>query len=122
MSQSYSEKIFSPSLHQIRFDKMEAINKEGCCSKYICGTFTGSGTEKLKARVFNGSDIRKCTWDENSVRHITVDDSNVWRSFVDVMKNLLGNNRSDDYKDRVDKYVEKLPRYCCQYKYQMHFL
>ena len=98
----YSEKkSFPSSSYQIRFDEMETINKEDYCCKYICGALIGSGIEKLKARIFNGSDIKKHTRDETFVRHITVVESNAWWSFVEVMKNLLGNKRLDDYMDRV---------------------
>jgi len=54
-------KIILPPLH-IKLGIMKqfakSLNKDGDCFKYICTKFPGSMTEKLKAGIFDGPQIR----------------------------------------------------------------
>lgn len=56
------EKIILPPLH-IKFGLMKqfvkTLDKNGDGFKYICRSFLGPNTEKLKAGVFNGPQILK---------------------------------------------------------------
>ena len=56
------KKIIFPPLH-IKLGQMKqfvkALNKDFASFKYLCDFFPGLSTEKLKARIFNGPQIRQ---------------------------------------------------------------
>ena len=73
---------------------VKAIDIEGKCFKYICGTLSNVTTEKLKATIFDGLQVRKLFTDENFTDHTTYDGSCAWQAFADVAHSCLGNNKN----------------------------
>ncbi|KAI6653940.1 hypothetical protein LOD99_3116 [Oopsacas minuta] len=43
---------------------VKALNKDGTCFNYLCSVYRGLSSEKLKAGIFDGSQIRKLIKDE----------------------------------------------------------
>jgi hypothetical protein len=103
------EKIIFPPLH-IKLGLMKqfvkALNKDGDCFKYICTAFPGLSDEKLKAGVFDGPDIRKLMKDPKFIYSMNDLEKRTWRSFVNVVKNFLGNNRAANYEELIEKMLE----------------
>ena len=55
--------------------------------------YCGLNSLKLKARIFDGPQVRKLVKDEDFVSHMTGVEAVVWYSFVDVVKGFLGNTK-----------------------------
>ena len=94
------DKIIFPPLHiKLGLTKqfVKALNK-GDCFKYICKLFPGLIAEKLKAGVFDGPAIRKLVKDADFINSMDDLEKRTWCSFVDVVKNFLGNNRAVNTK------------------------
>ena len=60
-------------------------------------------TEKLKADILDGPQVRKQLIDENFTDHMTYDESFTWRAFAYVAHNFLGKHKSRNYKVIVQK-------------------
>ena len=61
-------KFMFPPLHiklGIMKQFVKALEKDGNCFKYICMKFSGLAIEKLKAGIFDGSQIQKLMNDAN---------------------------------------------------------
>ena len=119
------EKIIFPSLHMklgLMKQFVKALDKEGCCFKYICDAFPGLSIEKLKAGVFDGPDIRKLIRDENFVSSMTVLESNAWNAFVAVVKNFLGNKKSSNYEEFVEHILTCYHAIGANMSIKVHFL
>ena len=77
---------------------VKAFNKHGDCFKYICRKFPGLSIEKLKQDIFNGPQIRQLINDSEFVNSMTELEFSAWNSFVLVVKNFLGNFKTENYK------------------------
>ena len=78
---------------------VKALNKEGECFKYICKFFPRLSSEKLKAGIFDGPQIRQLTKDRNFVLCMSEFESAAWTSFVAMIQRFLGNFKDENYKD-----------------------
>ena len=85
------EKIILPQLH-IKLGQMkqfvQALNKDSACSKYLYDFFPSLSTEKLKAGIFNGPQIRQLIASSNFTEHKNDSELAAWSSYVMVIKNL----------------------------------
>ena len=102
-------KIIFPPLHiklGLKKQFVQALNKEGDCFKYIWKLFPRLSTEKLKARVFDGPDIRKLLKDAGFINSMDDLVKRTWCSFVDVVKNFLRNNRAVNYEELIEKMLK----------------
>ena len=83
------KKIIIPPLY-IKLGLMKqfvkALPVDGCCFNNICNFFPGMSNEKLKAEVFDGTQIRKIMRDSGFVKSMTVVESAAWISFSLVVK------------------------------------
>ena len=99
-------KIIFPPLH-IKLGLMKqfvrALDKDGECFKYICRFFPGLSMEKLKAGIFSGPQIRQIIKDDNFINSMTDIEASAWKSFVLVVQNFLGNHKSANYVELVQK-------------------
>ena len=68
---------------------VKALNKDGDCFKYICTTFPGSMIGKLKAGIFDGSQIRILLNDCDFPNSMNEKESCAWSAFVEAVKNFL---------------------------------
>ena len=97
------EKIILPPLH-IKLGLMkqfvEALDSHGDCFKYIDYTLPG---KKLKAGIFNGSQIRQLTKDSSFVASMTSKEARASKAPTEVIKNSLGNKKAENYKDLLGR-------------------
>ena len=99
------ERILFPPLH-IKLGLMKqftkVLDKDGRCFKFLCETFANLSTEKLKAGIFDGSQIRQLIKDspafEETMNHV---EQEAWNCFVQVVMNFLGNTKVENYEDLV---------------------
>ena len=118
-------KIIFPLLHiKLGFMKqfVKALNKKGDCFKYIYKSFAGLSAEKLKAGVFDGPDIRKLIKDADFVNSMDDLEKRTWCSFVDVVKNFLGNNRAVIYNELIEKMLKCYHEIGANMSINVHFL
>jgi hypothetical protein len=119
------EKIILPPLHNklgLMKQFVKALKKDGNCFKYICRSFPGLSTEKLKAGVFDGPQIRTLIVDPNFTTSMNADEASAWHSYVSVVKNFLENHRADNYKELVESMLSHFKNLGCNMSIKVHFL
>ena len=78
--------------------------------------------EKLKAGIFDGSQIRQLIRDpefENSTNEMELE---VWKTFVQVVKNFLGNNKARNYAEHVNNMLTTFRILGCNLRVKIHYL
>lgn len=119
------DKIIFPPLH-IKLGLMKqfvkALNTDGECFQYIVSTFPALSIEKTKAGVFDGPQIRTLVRDQEFVKKMTDKEKEAWVSFVEVIKNFLGNTRADNYEDVVSRMLLAFCNLGCNMSIKVHFL
>lgn len=119
------EKIILPPLH-IKLGLMKqfvkALDKNGDCFKYICQSFPGLSTEKLKAGIFDGPQIRNLMNNDDFINHMTQVELEAWTSFVSVVKNFLGNYKAKNYAEIVDKMLQNFEKLGTNMSIKLHYL
>jgi len=118
-------KVLLPPLH-IKLGLMKqfvkALNKEGECFEYLEIKFPRISVAKLKEGIFNGPQIRTLLKDEAFVGTMNNEEKAAWINFVNVVKNFLGNHRSENYKKLVDDLLHNYRQLGCLMNYKLHFL
>ena len=85
---------------------MKALDKDGDCFNYIAKTFPGLSMEKLKADIFDGSQIRKLMQDQTFTARMTVAERAAWCSYVSVILEFLGSTKASNYRSLVDMMLQ----------------
>ena len=80
---------------------VQALHLDGKYFQHILRTFAGLSYEKIKAGVFDGSQICTLVRDQAFVQTMNDKEKAAWLSFVDVMINFLGNKKAGNHEDRV---------------------
>ena len=101
---------------------VKAINKEGDCFRYLCNKFPALTTEKLKAGIFDGPQIRRLLNDNKFLLTMTPSEKNAWISFSAVTKNFLGNFKAPNYRDLVKDRLTSFQQLGCNMSVKVHFL
>ena len=118
-------KIILPPLHiklGIMKQFVKALNKDGDCFKYICTKFPGSTIEKLKACIFDGPQIRTLINYCDFPNYMNEKESCAWSTFVETVKNFLGNRIAVNYKGIVAKLISTLQDMGANMTIKLHFL
>ena len=119
------DKILFPPLHiKLGLIKQftKALDKDGGCFAYLCHAFPGLTTEKLKAGIFDGPQLRKLIRDpefENSMNKVELE---AWKAFVLVVKNFLGNNKASNCVELVANMLIAFRNLGCNMNIKMHYL
>ena len=120
-----SHRILLPPLHiklglSMQFTK--ALNKEGSCFHYLCNVFPSLSTEKVKAGIFDGPQIRQLIKDKHFENSMEANKQNAWKCFVLVVKNFLGSMKAENYKDLVSNMIDAFKDLECNMSINLHFL
>ena len=105
------DRIILPPLHiKLGLIKqfVKALPHEGECFKYICRVFPQLTTEKLKAGIFDGPQVRQLLKDSNLQKHMDRKQKAAWNAFDEVVKNFLGNEKSQNYENIVKNLVKNI--------------
>ena len=119
------DRILFPLLHiKLGLIKqfIKALDKDGDCFTYLCQAFPGLAVEKLKAGIFGSPQIRQLIRDpkfENSMNEVELE---VWKAFVLVVKNFLGNNKARNYAEFVNNILTAFRNLGCNMSVKMHYL
>ena len=118
-------RIILPPLH-IKLGLMKqfvkALDKDGACFSYIGKVFPGLSHEKLKAGIFDGTQIRKLMKDEDFVLHMNAVESAAWCSYISVVKEFLGNNKADNYQELVEMMLTNFQALGARMSIKVHYL
>ena len=115
------DRIFFPPLH-IKLGLIKALDKDGNCFTYLCQVFPTLTIEKLKAGIFDVPQIQQLIRDpefENSMNEAELE---VWKAFVLVMKNFLGNNKARNYAKLVNNILTAFRNLGCNMSVKMRYL
>lgn len=119
------EKIVLPPLH-IKLGLMKqfvkALNRDGECFAYICSKMPNLSRDKIRAGVFDGPQIRQFMNDNDFDKSMTETERNAWASFVQVIKNFLGNNKAPNYVQLVENMLDKFRDLGCNMSIKIHYL
>ena len=120
-----SDRILLPPLHiKLGLIKQftKALNKEGNCFHYLCNVFPALSTEKLKAGIFDGRQIRQLIKDEHFENSMEANEQNAWKCFVLVVKNFLGSTKAENYKELVSIMIDAFKDLECNMSIKLHYL
>ena len=120
------EKIILPPLH-IKLGLMKqfvkALDQNGRCFKFICQKFPGLSTEKLKASIFDGPQIRQLIkYSASFEASMTAQERLTWKSFVAVVQNFLGNHKAENHKQLVEEMLLNFKNLGCNMSIKVHYL
>lgn len=74
------------------------------------------------AGVFVGPQIRKIMLDENFLGKLNQIEKRAWTSFMVLCTNFLGNERSEDYINVVNEFLDAYSEMGCRMSIKVHFL
>jgi hypothetical protein len=98
------DRIILPPLH-VELGLMEqfvkVLNKDGSCVEHIAHKLPGFTMDKLKAKNFDGPQVRQLINDPHFIASMNEIESCAWSSFV-LVKNFLGNKKADNYTQLVE--------------------
>ncbi|XP_036342330.1 uncharacterized protein LOC118751618, partial [Rhagoletis pomonella] len=77
---------------------------------------------KIKEGIFIGPQIRKLMIDENFVEKLNEVEKRAWLSFISLCHNYLGNERSSNYKEVVQEFLEAYGEMGCKMSIKINFL
>lgn len=101
---------------------IKALDKEGECFKYLSTKFTRLSYEKIKARIFDGPQIRNLLKDQEFISTMKREELQAWKAFLDVVKNFLGNMKSQNFGELVGNLLQAFHNLLCNMSVKVHFL
>lgn len=78
--------------------------------------------EKLKAEIFDESQITQLIKDPHFTKTVTEIESNAWFSFAKIVENFLGNYKFGNYKDIVKVILNYFQILGCYIGIVVHYL
>lgn len=119
------EKIIFPPLH-IKLGLMKqfvkALDTNESCFAYIGRIMPQISTEKLKAGIFEGPQIRQLIKDPAFVESMNEAERKAWLSFVEVVRNFLGNRKAENYVQLVYEMLNNFRNLGCNMSIKVHYL
>ncbi len=120
------EKIILPPLHiKLGLIKqyIKALDKNGPCYNFICQKFPAVSSEKLKADILDGPQIRLLMKDSANFEKCMTDIERLaWKSFVAVTNNFLGNVKAANYEEIVTEMLHNFRNLGCHMSIKVHYL
>ena len=119
------ENVLLPPLH-IKLGLMKqlvkALGRETDAFKYLIQKFPQVSEAKIKEGIFVGPQIRELLNDDNFEETMTAPQLAAWKAFRSVCTQFLGNHRSDNYTDHVERLLRTYEALGCRMSLKMHFL
>ena len=101
---------------------VKALDHDSDCFKYISAAFPGLKEEKKKGGIFDWPQIRKLMKDSQFISSMSAEEGRTWKTFRDVCKNFLGNNKSANYKNIVGDLMRKMKTWVAICALGFHYL
>ena len=118
-------KILLPPLH-IRLGLIKQFAKqlapEGNALKHIQEQFPKLAEAKVKAGVLVGSQVKRLNDSHSFLQKLSDVERAAWTSFVFVVKGFVGNHKTENYREIVDKLVDTYKSMGCRMSLKLHVL
>jgi hypothetical protein len=101
---------------------VKALKKEGRATAFLKRKFPRVSEAKLKAGVFDGPQIRELMQDAQFDKSLDRKEKKAWLSFKSIVKNFLGNHRSEEYEKVVEDLLSSFHALGARMSIKMHFL
>jgi hypothetical protein len=101
---------------------VKALNKESRGFAFLSQKFPRVSEAKLRAGIFDGSQIRELMNDVNFDENVEVKERNAWLTLKSIIKNFLGNHRSPEYEHAVEELLQSYQALGARMSIKMHFL
>ena len=101
---------------------VNSLNKERDCFRYLGNKFPSISDVKLNAGIFDGPQIRKLLNGDKFTDSMNNREQAAWISFKEVIKNFLGNFKSNNYKKIVINMLQKFQEQGCRMGTKLDFL
>ncbi|XP_017464596.1 PREDICTED: uncharacterized protein LOC108357999 [Rhagoletis zephyria] len=99
-----------------------AKNPENKALKYLRTVFPKLSTEKIKAGIFVGPQIRKLFDDAKFERRLNKSEVKAWTAFEQVVHGFLGNHRSKNNRKLIDNLMKNFNAIGARISLKMHLL
>ena len=120
-----TRKVLMPRLH-IKLGLIKqfvaALDKESAALKYLQDFFPKLSEAKVKAGVFVGPQIKKILECNEFPKKLTSNEKVAWKSFVTVLRGLLGNNKAESYVELVETLVKNFSTIGSRMSLKVHIL
>ncbi|KAL4710010.1 hypothetical protein ACJJTC_015988 [Scirpophaga incertulas] len=121
----YHLRIILPPLH-IKLGLMKnfvkAIPKDGPEFLFLKTKFPMLSEAKIKEGIFIDPNIRKLVKDLAFLSSLRPIEKNAWLAFVDVTKKFLGNHKSPDFHEKINRMLDAYQKLGCNMSWKIHFL
>ena len=118
------EKIIFPRVHLklgLMKQFVKTLNVKGDCFQFVCTIFPGLSHDKIKAGIFDGTQIKKLIKCKNFSSSMTEVEKRAWNAFMAVVKEFLGNTKAANYKDLVETLLDSFHALGCNMSIKVHF-
>ena len=119
------EKVLLPPLHKklgLMKELVKTLDKERECCKYLCTKFSCLIYEKIKAGIFDRTQIRHLLKDQEFISAMKREELQAWKEFSDVVKNFLGNMKSQNFSELIEKLLQAFHNLQCNMSVKVRFL
>lgn len=119
------ENIILPDLHirlGICTQIIKAMDKKKNGYKYLSIKFPRLSAEKIEAGILNGPQIKALFRDNKFWSSLESTELSAWKCFDDVCSNFLGNNRSSNYRAKVNSLLLALKTLGASESLKVHIL
>ena len=101
---------------------VKALHLDGECFQHLLHTFPGLSYKEIKAGIADGPQIHRLVHDQAFVQAMNDKEKAAWLSFVDVIKNFLGNKKAGNHGDLVGNMLSEFHDLECKISIKVHFL
>jgi len=119
------EKIISPPMHiklGLMKQFMKALDHDSPCFAYIGLKKRGVSSEKLKAGILDGPQIRQLINDSHFVDCMNEKEGKAWMAFIIVVNNFLSNKKAENYVELVETMLKNFKDLGCNMSIKVHYL
>jgi hypothetical protein len=113
---------FGPIVKILNFFFNQIRGKNGSEFLYHKEKFPKINDAKIKEEIFVGPHIRQIMKDNSFEQKLNDIEKPAWKSFVNVVKNCLGNHRAENYKDLINKLLISYKAMGCNMFLKIHIL
>lgn len=101
---------------------VKALDNNSDAFRHLSNTFPELSYAKVKEGVFIGPQIRKIIADSHFEDLLSSTEKDAWLAFKSVVANFLGNNKSPDYVNIVQKCISAYSLMGCNMSLKIHLL
>lgn len=101
---------------------LTALSRDSKCFQYLADKFPSITSEKIKAGIFTGPQIRNLMADKTFEESMIETELQAWTAFRNVVQKFLGNKRAANYSVLIDEMLESFKLLGCNMSVKVHFL